>query len=343
MGVNFGRDARRIARTGAHHDQIARELHAQKTRGAEKFRCVERRGDLANIGRVLGQHIPITLLARHLGGFELLEIARQRGLCHRVALGAQYLKKLFLTPDSGSPQDQAEHVQTFVATTHIFAWFVFLSKANIQLFDENGPILRGRDIKRYGYEWAELWVIAARLESDIPNKYPAICEHLKQYKGKGKLGDNSTTKVFQRPWWAWMQEPVNYWEDFDKPKVMWKIIGCNINFSFDFDGVLCNNAVNIMTGNEQQLLQFVGLMNSKLFDWYLKLTTEAEVQGGGIQLYVTTLEKTLLKLDFPDQLGALVNRRVKEEVADADIDAAIYELYALSLEEINYIDALRDS
>lgn len=132
-------------------------------------------------------------------------------------------------------------------------------------------------------------------------------------------------------------------EDFDKPKVMWKIIGCNINFSFDFDGMLCNNAVNIMTGNEQQLLQFVGLMNSKLFDWYLKLTTEAEVQGGGIQLYVTTLEKTLLKLDFPDQLGTLVNRRVKEEVADADIDAAIYELYGLFLEEINYIEALRNN
>ena len=99
---------------------------------------MERRGDLANIGRVLGQHIPIALLTRNLGGFELLEIARQRGLCHRVALGAQYLKKLFLTPDSGSPQNQAEHVKTFVATTHIFAWFVFLSKANIQLFDENG-------------------------------------------------------------------------------------------------------------------------------------------------------------------------------------------------------------
>ena len=98
-----------------------------------------------------------------------------------------------------------------------------------------------------------------------------------------------------------------------------------------------------MTGNEQQLLQFVGLMNSKLFDWYLKLTTEAEVQGGGIQLYVTTLEKTLLKLDFPDQLGTLVNRRVKEEVADADIDAAIYELYGLFLEEINYIEALRNN
>ena len=47
-------------------------------------------------------------------------------------------------------------------------------------------------------------------------------------------------------------------------------------------------------------------MNSKLFDWYLKLTTEAEVQGGGIQLYVTTLEKTLVKLDFPEELSNAV-------------------------------------
>ena len=83
---------------------------------------------------------------------------------------------------------------------------------------------------------------------------------------------------------------------------MWKIIGCNINFSFDDTNKICNNAVDIMTGKRSQLLQFVGLMNSKLFDWYLKLTTEAEVQGGGIQLYVTTLEKTLLKLPITDAI-----------------------------------------
>ena len=87
---------------------------------------------------------------------------------------------------------------------------------------------------------------------------------------------------------------------------MWKIIGCNINFSFDDTNKICNNAVDIMTGKRSQLLQFVGLMNSKLFDWYLKLTTEAEVQGGGIQLYVTTLEKTLLKLDFPEELNDVI-------------------------------------
>ena len=102
---------------------------------------------------------------------------------------------------------------------------------------------------------------------------------------------------------------------------MWKIIGCNINFSFDETNKVCNNAVDIMTGNKSQLLQFVGLMNGKLFDWYLKLTTEAEVQGGGIQLYVTTLEKTLLKLDFPSELNEIVEKRLNGKATDNNVDS----------------------
>ena len=78
-------------------------------------------------------------------------------------------------------------------------------------------------------------------------------------------------------------------------------------------------------------------MNSKLFDWYLKLTTEAEVQGGGIQLYVTTLEKTKVKLDFPEPLSAIVRGRVQKDYLDADVDKAVFEAYGLSDIEREYI------
>lgn len=118
---------------------------------------------------------------------------------------------------------------------------------------------------------------------------------------------------------------------------MWKIIGCNINFCFDERQVFCNNAVDIMTGNKNYLIQFVGLMNSKLFDWYLKLTTEAEVQGGGIQLYVTTLEKTLVKLDFPSALTDTVYQRINNETSDEDVDNAIFGVYQLSEKEKSFI------
>ena len=126
-------------------------------------------------------------------------------------------------------------------------------------------------------------------------------------------------------------------EDFLQPKVMWKIIGCNINFSFDDGEMICNNAVNIMTGKRSQLLQFMGLMNSKLFDWYLKLTTEAEVQGGGIQLYVTTLEKTLVNLDFPIELSDIIEGRINGIYSDRDVDKHVFEVYKLTNAEQLYI------
>lgn len=92
-----------------------------------------------------------------------------------------------------------------------------------------------------------------------------------------------------------------------------------------------------MVGEPNQLLQFVGLMNSKLFDWYLKTTTEAEVQGGGIQLYVTTLEKTPLKLDFTEEFTTLISNRLKGIVTDKEIDERVFSLYGLTEEEKEFI------
>ena len=161
-------------------------------------------------------------------------------------------------------------------------------------------------------------------------EYPAIKAHLDQYWPKLKnRADKGDTPYNLRN--------CAYLEDFQKPKVMWKISGCNINFSYDDGTMICNNAVNIMTGNKIQLLQFLGLMNSKLFDWYLKLTTEAEVQGGGIQLYVTTLEKTLLKLDFTENFTKVISRRVNGELSDNEVDYEVFKAYGLTSEEIDHI------
>ncbi len=198
------------------------------------------------------------------------------------------------------------------------------------------PILRGRDIKRYGYEWANLWLINTHngVKGRIPRvrieEYPAVKAHLDKYWEKIKdRADQGDTPYNLRN--------CAYLEDFYKPKAMWKIIGCNINFSFDYDRMLCNNAVNIITGDESSILQFVGIMNSKLFDWYLKLTTEAEVQGGGIQLYVTTLEKTIVRLDFPEPLSSVVKNRVVHKCNDTKVDEAVFNAYGLTQDERHYI------
>ena len=52
------------------------------------------------------------------------------------------------------------------------------------------PILRGRDIKRYGYDWANLWLVNTHngIRGKLPridiNEYPAVKAHLDQYWDK---------------------------------------------------------------------------------------------------------------------------------------------------------------
>ena len=104
--------------------------------------------------------------------------------------------------------------------------------------------------------------------------------------------------------------------------------------------MFCNNAVNIITGDPNRLLQFVGMMNSKLFEWYLKITNEAPIADERVQLYVTTLEKTLLKLDFPDFISDAISERIRGNASDKDVDYAVYKAYQLSDEEIGYIESI---
>jgi len=209
------------------------------------------------------------------------------------------------------------------------------------------PILRGKDIKRYGYEWADLWLIATfpSRHYDI-DLYPAVKQYLlafgiERLEQTGKVhtvnGEQIKSRKKTNNKWFETQDSISYWEDFSKPKIMWKIIGCNINFCFDENQLICNNAINIMVGKRDYLIQFVGFMNSKLFDWYLKLTTEAEVQGGGIQLYVTTLEKTPLKLDFSKTITNIIYDRILGKVSDSEVDKAIFEAYGLDLDEQSFI------
>ena len=198
------------------------------------------------------------------------------------------------------------------------------------------PILRGRDIKRYAYDWADLWIInthngiKGKVSKINIEEYPSIKAHLDTYWSKiSKRSDKGDTPYNLRN--------CAYLDDFSKPKVMWKIIGCNINFCFDENQMFCNNAVDIMVGERDKLIQFVGIMNSMLFDWYLKITTEAEVQGGGIQLYVTTLEKTLLKLDFSDSLTDVIYQRICGNIDDNDVENKVFDCYRLNQEERDFI------
>ena len=206
------------------------------------------------------------------------------------------------------------------------------------------PILRGRDIKRYSYDWAGLWVICARLCEDIPTNYPTICHHLESFIGKGKLGDNSTTKVFERPWWSWMQEP-SYWKDFGRPKVMYPNMTKYLPFYFDQSGFYQNDKSFMITGHHVAYL--TAFLNSSIFKFCF-LENFPELQGGTRELRKIFFDKIPI-LEVSDEVNDLFVSLVQDiqtayTIQKAkSIDSMLFELYDLTPQEretIGFIEIL---
>ncbi|MGL2408289.1 DUF7149 domain-containing protein [Helicobacter pylori] len=112
------------------------------------------------------------------------------------------------------------------------------------------PILRGKDIKRYSYEWAHLWVInthngyTSALKSKIPpidiEKYPATKAHLdSHYDTIATRCDQGDTPYHLRN--------CAYLEDFEKEKIVWNPVSGEYFFTFIKDEFYFNNSLFMMT------------------------------------------------------------------------------------------------
>ena len=77
------------------------------------------------------------------------------------------------------------------------------------------PILRGRDIKRYGYEFADLYIITTfpSLKIDIES-YPAVKQHLLSfgYDRLKQTGEKGARKKTNNKWFE-TQDSISYWDE----------------------------------------------------------------------------------------------------------------------------------
>ena len=143
--------------------------------------------------------------------------------------------------------------------------------ANCQTEDERTrtaelirPILRGRDIKRYGYDWANLWLINTHngIKGKVPRihieDYPAVKAHLDQYWDKiSKRADKGDTPYNLRN--------CAYLEDFSKQQIVWIELSDNPKFALA-QNITSANTVFFLTG--EHILHLLGILNSKLITWY---------------------------------------------------------------------------
>jgi hypothetical protein len=199
------------------------------------------------------------------------------------------------------------------------------------------PILRGRDIKRYGYEWKDLWLINTHngVKGKFPridiNDYPAVKAHLDQYWDKiEKRADQGDTPYNLRN--------CAYVEDFSKPKIVWIELSDEAKFTLS-ENEIPLNTIFLMTGD--LIKHIIGYLNSSIILWYFTNCLGCSSGVGTTRWLKFTIER--LPIPHPDRTGIdLSSLTVKcpDEVIEKEIDELVAQSYGLTKEEITYLSML---
>ena len=191
------------------------------------------------------------------------------------------------------------------------------------------PVIRGKDIRRNGYEWAGLWLInthngfkcVSRVEI---NDYPAVKKHL----------DRFWTKISQRSDKG--DTPYNlrncaYIDEFEKPKVIYPETTKGARFVFDDSGIYIDKTCFMLISDDAQYLQKT--LSSKLFEVaYNKMFSSVELVNHTYQYN----KHALLKLPIINDANAIKQLTPFDD--DRQIDLFVYHLYGLTYDEILIVD-----
>ena len=206
------------------------------------------------------------------------------------------------------------------------------------------PILRGRDIGRYGYTPPGLYVLLTKNGIDVRREYPDIYDHLDSFgpsfKNRGAKGQH----------WANLRA-CSFFDDFQKEKIVWIELTDIGRFALCAEEVyLLNSAYFLLPPAGMDPKFMLGILNSNTIRFYL--TQVAGTSGMGTRRWINNYVK---EFPIPDasvhdrkSIIRLVDRVLDAKATNPDADIAaleeeinrlVYGLYGLTAEEIAAVEA----
>ena len=211
------------------------------------------------------------------------------------------------------------------------------------------PILRGRDIKRYGYNWAGLYLIATHNGYGIVPRidikdYPAVKKHLDEHWAEiSKRSDKGDTPYNLRN--------CAYMDDFAKPKIVWaetmrihrEDVSNFPRFALATNQIYTDKTCFIGTGKSDELKLVLGILNSKVGRYQLGALVSKMDDGGWLmqKIYIERILIPRMSQKHRKQIVSLVDSILNSKVkctAEQDLDDCIYDVYGLSDDETRYIE-----
>ena len=221
------------------------------------------------------------------------------------------------------------------------------------------PILRGRDIQRYSYKWAGLWLV--KIESGWTDKhrgkkdpegffkdsFKAICNYLKsmgENKGKGK---GLYHRDDQGDYW-WELRDCAYYQEFEKEKIVWQRVTKTAMFCLVDKGTYIHDSMAFLTVNAKEKY-FIAMLNSKVVNWYFESIAHQYGNTGFLcsnqyveQLPIPNIPETAQQpfITLVDQILAAKKEDLNADTSafERQIDEMVYKLYGLAGEEIAIVE-----
>ncbi|MEO0297436.1 MAG: TaqI-like C-terminal specificity domain-containing protein, partial [candidate division WOR-3 bacterium] len=235
------------------------------------------------------------------------------------------------------------------------------------------PILRGRDIGRYYYKWAGLWVIfipwhfplhndysiqgaSQKAEKEFQDKYPSIYSHLLTYK-KALLNRNKDETGIRYEWYALQRCAATYYPEFEKEKIVWQRVTQQFSFCYIPGNLYVLDSMAFLTGKHIKYL--LGILNSKTVDWYVKTYIHLYADAGfllsnqyveriiippitpqnqSITNQIESIVSQILSFTQSDDYLSNPQKQAKVKELEREIDQLVYKLYDLTEEEIKIIE-----
>ena len=217
------------------------------------------------------------------------------------------------------------------------------------------PILRGRDVKRYGFSFSDQWIIATfpSCKYDI-DQYPAIKQYFLSF-GIERLEQTGATHIIDgvpvksrkktNNKWFETQDSISYWNEFFKQKIIWGNLALSAQFAWAEEGYFINAPSSMIVPGNKYLL---AVLNSKLADWYIRQLGVTR-NGGYFEykpMFIEQLPVPMIDEDAQAPYIRLVDKILEEKKAlndtqflESEINRLVYALYHLSEEEILYIES----
>ena len=196
------------------------------------------------------------------------------------------------------------------------------------------PILRGRDIQRYTYEFADLWLI-----STFPSRkyniddYKSIKEHLLSF-GKEKLEQIGAQRIVNgkvvksrkktNNKWFETQDSISYWNDLSKQKIIWGEISDKPKFALDLSGQFTPEA----TTSEYFFAKIgttTGMGTLRWKKYLIETLPVPKIESSAINEFETIVDK-------------LYSDNINQKRYETLIDSKIYSIFGFNTSEIEFIE-----